>query len=81
MLIATWVLAVATSLGAMTGLVAVVTWRDNKRRERETQQADKWLDQARKEFAAKESVDNRTAVLVIGAVLAGMALWDKFSKM
>ena len=80
MLIATWVLAVATSMGALTGLVAVVTWRENKRREREAQLSDKVLDLARKEFAGKESLDTRTFLAAALAILGVIAMWDKLTE-
>ncbi|MGO9295109.1 MAG: hypothetical protein ACLP52_14750 [Streptosporangiaceae bacterium] len=90
MLTATWVLAAATSVLALASLVAVVTWRENKRRERETALADKILDTGRKEFGAafatkeslsqaKDTMDNRTGLAVVAVLIAAALLWDKLS--
>lgn len=65
MLIALWVTAGATVLLALTSVVAVATWRENRRRAREieqreheqqqrdrdAQQQERTLDATRKEFA------------------------------
>lgn len=63
MLTATWVLAGSTSLLALTSIVAVLTWRNSRRRaaqDQERARADdqqvRILDAARKEFAAKDDV-------------------------
>jgi hypothetical protein len=90
MLTATWVLAGATSLLALTSIVAVLTWRDSRRRavqEQERTRADdqreRILDAARKEFAAKDDVgglkSNLIGIGVIGGVIAALVAWDKMS--
>jgi hypothetical protein len=90
MLTATWVLAGATSLLALTSIVAVLTWRDSRRRAVEEQertradaQRERILDAARKEFAAKDDVgglkSNLIGIGVIGGVIAALVAWDKMS--
>lgn len=61
-MVAEWVAAGATCLLALTTLVAVVTWRENRARDREVRQrehenemSDRILDAARPEFSAKDS--------------------------
>ncbi len=90
MLTATWVLAGATSLLALTSIVAVLTWRDSRRRAAQEQertraddQRERILDAARKEFAAKDDVgglkSNLIGIGVIGGVIAALVAWDKMS--
>jgi hypothetical protein len=90
MLTAAWVLAGATSLLALTSIVAVLTWRDSRRRAAQDQeraraedQQQRILDAARKEFAAKEDVgglkSNLIGIGVLGALVAALAVWEKLS--
>lgn len=90
MLTATWVLAGATCLLALTSIVAVLTWRDSRRRAaqdqeraREDEQQARILEAARKEFAARDDVgglkSNLIGIGVIGAAIAALAAWDKIS--
>lgn len=90
MVTATWVLAGATSLLALTSIVAVLTWRDSRRRAAQEQertraddQRERILDAARKEFAAKDDVgglkSNLIGIGVLGAVIAALVAWDKMS--
>jgi hypothetical protein len=90
MLTAAWVLAGATCLLALTSIVAVLTWRDSRRRALQDQeraraddQQERILDAARKEFAAKDDVgglkSNLIGIGVVGAAIAGLMVWDKLS--
>ncbi len=87
---ATWVLAGATSLLALTSIVAVLTWRDSRRRAAQDQeraraddQQERILDAARKEFAAKDDVgglkSNLIGIGVLGTAIAALAIWEKLS--
>ena len=81
MVVATWILAGATALLALTSLVAVVTWRENRRREREDQVASRILESARREFAPKEELgglkENLTGAAVLGVIILVLALLAK----
>jgi hypothetical protein len=88
MLVAIWITAGATALLALTSLVAVLTWRENRRRARELEQRDRdeqqrerALEAARKEFATKEDIgglkSNLIGVGVIGGVIAVLVVLDK----
>jgi hypothetical protein len=90
MLTATWVLAGATSLLALSSIVAVLTWRDSRRRAAQEQertraddQRERILDAARKEFAAKDDVgglkSNLIGIGVVAGVIAALAAWNKIS--
>jgi hypothetical protein len=90
MVTATWVLAGATSLLALTSIVAVLTWRDSRRRAAQEQertraddQRERILDAARKEFAAKDDVgglkSNLIGIGVLGGLIAALVGWDKMS--
>lgn len=72
MLTATWALVGFTALLALTSLVAVITWRENRRREREDQVAAKIFEAARKEFSGKKEVDGLKDNLTGYGVLAGI---------
>lgn len=84
MLAATWVLAGATALIALTSLIAVLTWRENRRREREDQQAARILEAARKEFTAKDELgglkSNLSALGIVGVIAAGLVVMAKLDK-
>jgi len=80
MLIATCVLAGATVLIAISSLWAIITWRENRQREARESIQERTLEAARKEFAAKESVDNRSIVAVIAAVIGVLFASDWLSK-
>ena len=90
--IATVILAAATSLLALTSLVAVVTWRENRRRDREEQQTSRVLELAPKEFATKDDVrglkdefgsfkGSLGGVGVLGGLLLVIALWDRIATL
>jgi hypothetical protein len=90
MLTAAWVLAGGTCLLALTSIVAVLTWRDSRRRAAQDQvrvraddQQERILDAARKEFAAKDDVgglkSNLIGIGVLGAAIAALVVWDKLS--
>jgi hypothetical protein len=73
MLVATWVLAGATALLALTSLVVVITWRENRRRDRENYMENRILEAARKEFSARDEVGGLKSNLAGFAVLGGIA--------
>jgi hypothetical protein len=90
MLTAAWVLAGGTCLLALTSIIAVVTWRDSRRRvaqdqerARADEQQQRILDAARKEFAAKDDVgglkSNLIGIGVVGAVITALVVWGKLS--
>ena len=75
---------------ALTSIIAVLTWRDSRRRATQEQertraddQRERILDAARKEFAAKDDVgglkSNLIGIGVIGAAIAALVAWDKMS--
>lgn len=87
MLVATWVLAGGTLLIGLTSLIAVLTWRENRRREREAQLVKRILDEAGKEitaatkgYAQKETVDNRTFLGFIAATVLGVVAWNLWNE-
>ena len=79
MLVATWILAASTAVLALTSFVAVVTWRESRRREREDQLAERTLDSARKEFAQKDSLDSRITLTWLVLGLAALIFWTNKS--
>jgi hypothetical protein len=77
-LTAIWVTAGATAVLALTSLVAVITWRENRRREREDQVAAKILEAAHKEFSGKKDVvdlKDKLSGYGVLAVLVGLVAW------
>lgn len=75
---------------ALTSLVAVFTWRENRRRDRESRQrehetemGDRILDSARREFSTKEEVgglkSNLIGLGVVGLAITALVVWDKLS--
>jgi hypothetical protein len=77
-LAATWSLVGVTAILALTSLVAVITWRENRRREREDQVAAKILEAARKEFSDKKEVGDlkeRLSGYGVLALLIGLVAW------
>jgi hypothetical protein len=87
---ATWVLASATCLLALTSFIAVLTWRDSRQRAAEElirvraeQEKERILDAARKEFAAKEDMgglkSNLIGIGILGGIAAVLFTWDKLS--
>lgn len=85
MLIALWVTASATVLLALTSAVAVLTWRENRRRardqekrDRDAQQQERTLEAARKEFAGKSeigSLKNNLSAIGVFAALGALIAW------
>lgn len=72
-------------------MVAVLTWRDSRRRAAQDQeraradeQQQRILDAARKEFAAKDDVgglkSNLIGIGVAAAVIAALVTWGKLSE-
>jgi hypothetical protein len=73
---------------ALTSIVAVLTWRDSRRRAAQEQertradeQRERTLNAARKEFAANDDVSglksNLIGIGVIGAAIAALVAWDR----
>jgi len=71
---------------ALTSIVAVLTWRDSRRRAAQEQertraddQRERTLNAARKEFAASDDVgglkSNLIGIGVIGAAIAALVAW------
>lgn len=71
---------------ALTSIVAVLTWRDSRRRAAQEQertraddQRERTLNAARKEFAANDDVgglkSNLIGIGVIGAAIAALVAW------
>lgn len=63
MLVATWILAIATAILALSGPVALFAWlsarrqdRDRRQREREQEAEGRILQSARQEFATMEGI-------------------------
>jgi hypothetical protein len=88
---AQWVEAAATVVVALSSIVAVLTWRDQRRKDREasqrdheTQMGDRILDSARREFSTKQEVGGLKSSLiglgVIGLVIAALAVWEKLDS-
>lgn len=78
MLVATWILAAGTALIALTSLVAVVTWRESRRRERDDQMSARIIELARKEFAPKEELGGLKSNLIgagVFALLIGLVIY------
>jgi hypothetical protein len=81
-LVATWILAVASAILAISGPVALVAWlgarkqdRDRRDRERQDEERDRILKQAREEFVPK----NWVAGSVVLGTLAGLIAWSSWS--
>jgi hypothetical protein len=79
MLIAACITAGATVLIGFSSLWAIITWRENRQREQRESIQERTLEAARKEFAAKDSVDNRTILVVVGAIVGVLLAWDKLT--
>lgn len=82
MLVATWVLAIATSVLALSGPVALFAWlgarrrdREQAQRDRDTQAAGEILRTARGEFLSKSSAGAYTFVLSAAAFI-GWLIWS-----
>jgi hypothetical protein len=80
--VATWVLAVATSLLALSGPVAVIVWmnarkqdRERRQREHETETEERLLAKVRSEYVSKSSTAG-AAVLGVLAAVAAIAMWS-----
>lgn len=76
MLTATWVLAIATALLALSSFVGIITWREGRRREREDQQVNKILESARKEFVSTEAMGKVFGIAIL-AGLIGLVVWSE----
>jgi hypothetical protein len=83
MLVATWILAVATAILAVSGPVALLVWlnarrsdRERRQREREDEAKDRILRSVRDEFVPKTWVGGTVAVTILASLLA----WSTWSE-
>jgi hypothetical protein len=83
MLVATWVLAVATAILALSGPVALFAWlsarrqdRERRQREHEEEARERILKTARDEFVPKGWVSGGAFLGVIAAILALLSWLD-----
>lgn len=83
MLVATWILAIATGILAISGPVALVAWlgarredRDRRERERQDEERDRIIKMARDEFVPKTWVAG-TVVFGVLAILIGWSDWNE----
>lgn len=75
---ATWVLVGGTVGLFLTSLVAVITWRENRRRDRDERMAQRIIETARKEFAPKEELGGLKSNLIgagVFALLVGLVIY------
>jgi hypothetical protein len=86
MLVATWILAVATALLALSGPVALFAWlgarqqdRERRQREREDEIKNQVLRTAREEFTSKNTLQGTVALGAI-AVVIGWGIWNDRKK-
>jgi hypothetical protein len=90
MLALEWTAAGSGVVIALTSVVAVLIWRDGRRKDRETRQrdheaqiGDRILESARREFSTKEELGGLKSTLAglgaLGLLIAGLAVWDKLS--
>jgi hypothetical protein len=77
MLVATWILAVATALLAVSGPIALLVWLNARRadREREDESRDRILRSVRDEFVPKTWVGGTVVFAILGCLLA----WSSWS--
>jgi hypothetical protein len=84
MIIAEWLAAGAAVVLALTSLVAVITWRESRRRDRDAQMENRIMESARKEFTPKEEVGGLKSNLigfgVIGGAIAALVVWNKLDN-
>jgi hypothetical protein len=83
MLIAAWILAIATSILAVSGSETFLAWlssrradRDRRDREREEEARDRILKNARDEFVPKSWVRGA----LVATVLAGLMAWRSWTE-
>jgi hypothetical protein len=83
MLVATWVLAIATAILALSVPVAWFTWLSGRRRDREQQQRELEAEtragiikEASEKFVSRETASSVTAVAVIVAAVSGLIWLD-----
>lgn len=83
MLVATWVLAIATAILAVSGPIALLVWlsarrsdRERRQREREDESRDRILRNARDEFVPKNWVGGTVIVTVLASLLA----WSSWNE-
>lgn len=81
-LVATWVLAIATAILAVSGPVALLVWlsarradRERRQREREDESKDRILRSVRDEFVPKTWV----AGTVVATILTSLLAWSSWS--
>jgi hypothetical protein len=86
MIVPTWILAVATSILALSGPVALFAWlgarrsdRERRQREERDQSGERILERARGEFAPK-SWATGTAFWGVAAVIVALLAWATREK-
>jgi hypothetical protein len=86
MLVATWVLAASTLVLAISGPIALLTWlnvrradRERRERERASEAQQRMIDEARKEFVSKNTLIGSIVLAAIAAVI-GLASWSEFKE-
>lgn len=82
MLVATWVLAVATSILAFSGPVALFAWltarrsdRAQRKQEQDAQMEERIIKRAKDEFAPKSWATDTAAWAVAGLALLALIGW------
>jgi flagellar basal body-associated protein FliL len=83
MLIATWILAIATAILALSGPVALFAWlsarkqdKERRQRERDDEAREQMLKQVKEKFVSRDTANSVAAVSVIAAVLGMLAWFD-----
>lgn len=83
-LIATWILAIATAILAISGPIALAAWlgarrqdRDRRERERQGEERDRVLKSARDEFVPKTWVTGGVLLSILGFLFAWSAWTDR----
>ena len=66
MLVATWVLAIATAILALSGPIALTEWRNARKRDRESEMEKRIMQSAKDTFVSKGAA---AGIMVIAGVL------------
>ena len=85
---AIWITAASTAVLALTSMVAVLTWRENRRRQYEEQLVTRILEAGRKEFSTKDELASDKENLasfksglvgwgLLAAIFAVIGVWDR----
>jgi hypothetical protein len=83
MLVAAWILAVATAILALSVPVAWFTWLSVRRQDRERQQREReekaradFIKDASEKFVSRDTASSVLAVTIIGAIIGGLVWLD-----